>query len=206
MEKADSKTSKSRKKVLVTVLLLITSVVIGFEIYHGNRDAYFERKAYSTLVDLYGEDYVEEHIELLWIERNPSNRRYDRTVFYHYNLEIGEDYTVQKEVYLKFDIEGNISRSHGLPDQDNLMPFTIDKSQALEMAAVKMTETFEETGVNLEYMHNFNDTSKEEKYLWLVNFYHTPRSLESGVWTLVQVDPITGEILSNHTSDWATSN
>jgi len=97
-------------------------------------------KAKEYIISNVGEDYFNTYFHLKdsmfipesWRPENNPNETY--MVVFDYNISIG-DYSATIIAEMHFDSEGNITRAYGIPTEGYLMPFKIDREEAIRIAS-----------------------------------------------------------------------
>ena len=164
-----------------------------------------EVQARELLVEAVGEEYVTEFFEFDGVQFNywkPED--WLASVQYYYKIRVG-DYTVSREVYIRFSKMNEYLSSTGVPVKDNLMPFNVTKEQAVEIALSNMEREFVETDAAIYCVKKLLNGTRIGRYLWCIDFYHNKKYSSSGSATRVIIDPITGQVIEAEMYGWESS-
>ncbi len=163
-----------------------------------------EVQARELLVEAVGEEYVTEYFEFDGVQFNPWEPEDWASVSYYYKIRVG-DYTVSREVYIRFSKMNEYLSSTGVPVKDHLMPFNVTMDQAFEIALSNMEREFVETDAAIIFVKKLQNGTRIGRYLWRIDFYHNKKYSSSGSATLVIIDPITGQVIETKMYGWEFS-
>ncbi|MFH1178875.1 MAG: hypothetical protein V1710_00790 [Candidatus Bathyarchaeota archaeon] len=200
-DKVKSSQKKNRAIIFILIIIGLSAWGYGYKLDRGEKIV--ESKARSIIIDKYGEDYFYRYFELWNIQRNGDTGNWAISVTYFYNIDVA-NYSTQEEVYFKFDSMLNFVSANRLPEEDNMMPFTISREQAISVALNQVTREYVEYDAEIYFRNKIEGTSIN-KYLWTIIFYHSPKNMSSGESTVVYVDPVSGIIEVIEESGWATA-
>jgi hypothetical protein len=154
------------------------------------------------LVEAVGEEYVTEYFEFEGVQFNDwEPEDWLSSVKYYYKIRVG-DYTVSREVYIRFSKMNEYLSSTGVPVKDNLMPFNVTKEQAVEIALGNIEREFVETDAEIYYVKKLLNGTRIGRYLWCINFYHNKKYTRTGSATRVIIDPIRGQVIEAEEYGW----
>lgn len=164
-----------------------------------------ETQARELIVEAVGEEYFREYFELWIIEHNTwEPEEWLTGIVYLYHITVG-DYNATREVYFHFDKMNRLIMAEGVPRAGNLMPFSVTRERAIEVASGNVTRQYVEVDAEIFYKKKTYDGLSVDRYVWSVQFYHTVRDAWSGSATSVYVDPVSGEVLGLDDYNWAVT-
>jgi hypothetical protein len=161
-----------------------------------------EVQARELLVEAVGEEYVTEYFEFEGVQFNywePED--WLASVNYYYKIRVG-NYTVSREVYVRFSKMNEYLSSTGVPVKDNLMPFNVTKERAVDIALGNVEREFVEMEAEMYYVKRLLNGTSIGRYLWSVHFYHTKKYSMKGSATRVIINPISGQVIEAEEYGW----
>ena len=162
-----------------------------------------DAQARAYLIDLVGEDYYRKYFTQWKSEVNiwePEN--WYTSVGYFYYIEI-EDYSVRREISIYYNQEEEFIRIDGVPRYGNLMPFSLNKENAIVIASPYNSKSFVEVVAGVSFVDETPNDVFIDRYVWVVSFYHDPRRSQSGSMTAVYVDPVTRQVYDTCQIGWS---
>ncbi len=192
---------KNRAIIFLLIIIGLSAWVYGYKLDRDEKIV--ESKARSIIIDNYGEDYFNRYFELWNIQRNDDTDNWAISVNYLYNIDVA-NYSTQEEVYFMFDSKLNLVSTNRLPPEDNMMPFTVTREQAISIALDQVTREYIEYDAEI-YFRKYIEGNLINRYLWTIIFYHSPKTMSSGESTVVYVDPVSGIIEAIEETGWATA-
>lgn len=161
-----------------------------------------EVQARNILIDNVGADYFEQYFELWNLQRNTwEPEEWLTAVGYFYYIEVG-NYSARREVSLFFDKTNQLLRAEAVPEEGNLMPFTVIREEAITISKAHIEKAYIEIEAEIYYKTKTHSDIRIGKYVWAVNFYHNPKNANSGTVTTVYIDPITREVYGLEEGAW----
>lgn len=163
-----------------------------------------EEQASAMLIGAVGQDYYDACLRFRDVSVNVAYGDWLTRVDYDY-LVSGDDYNYTCEIQFYFDKFNGLLRSSGIPIAGNLMPFTVNRTEALDSAkSVSRREVIEEE-VRIFWLRELSDGEPLGKYVWIVDLYHNHRDEDNGSLTRSIIDPLNGEMLENNIINWLST-
>jgi hypothetical protein len=160
-------------------------------------------KARDILIQAVGEDYFSKYF-VQWkaeINRHEPENWYT-AVGYFYYLKV-DDYTTRREISIYFNQQDEMIRTDGVPSDGNLMPFFLSKDDAITLALPYIVKSYVEVGADIYYIDETHNDVPIDRYVWVVQFYHSPRKSNSGTLTSVYIDPNTRQVYDTLELGWS---
>ena len=166
-------------------------------------------QAKQIIIEKLGKDYYENYFS--YVGTNSNLKAYAKSndwcyqVRYNYFIQIGE-YNATREVNVYYNILNNFVSYNSMPQFDTLMPFNVTREEAIDLA--KLTDPDNNTDdfdAEIYFWKKSSDKGLINRYVWSVSFYRTPRTLSSGSFWHVLLDPHSGEILDSIMRSWASA-
>jgi hypothetical protein len=162
---------------------------------------YYIKLASDFLIGKVGEEYFQKYFKVNMIATGQPTKGYAYMVLFDYNI-ICDGINATCPVDIFFDGSNAIVRERGIPAKDNLMPFRVSMTEALNIAeAHKLSEVVYNVTVGIQYPTNWAGAAAY-RYVWSVDYYLTPRDSASGNIRNFFIDPITGELLGTEITSW----
>jgi hypothetical protein len=150
-----------------------------------------------------GEEYFKTHFQVNTIATDQPTKGCVYMVVFDYII-ICDDLNATIPVDVFFGASNTIVRERGIPAKDNLMPFRINKTEALKIAeAHKRDGMVYEVTVGIQYPADWAGAAAY-RYVWSVGCYLTPRDKPSGNIREFFIDPISGKLLATTIISWET--
>ena len=160
-----------------------------------------EEKARGIIISSVGADYFNQYFTQWKVERNTHEPDEWLTVVgYFYYIEVG-NYSARREISIYFDKMNQLIRAEKVPAEGNLMPFSVSEDEALSIAKTQISRSYVEEEAEIYYLKKTYSDHYVDRYVWIVNFYHTPKNASKGSLTSVYVDPLTREIYGVETAN-----
>ena len=156
------------------------------------------------LIEAVGQDYFDRYLRFRGVSINVVNVDWLTCVNYGYLVSVG-DYNTECEIRIYFDKVNSYVKSTGIPVAGNLMPFMVNKTEALSMAESNSDRKVYEEEAGLYWLQELSDGESLQKYVWIVDLYHNPRTEAYGSLTRSIIDPLNGEILDNYVISWLST-
>lgn len=163
-----------------------------------------EEQAGAMLVEAVGQDYFDKYFRFSGVSINVAHLDWLTCVNYDY-LVSGGDYNYTCEVRIYFDEFNGFVKSEGIPVAGNLMPFAVNRVDALDRAkSVSRSDVVEEVA-RIFWLGELSDGGSLEKYVWIVDLYHDHRDEGYGSLTRSVIDPLNGDVLENYVISWLST-
>jgi hypothetical protein len=164
-----------------------------------------DEQAKNLIISSVGADYFSQYFTQWKVERNTHEPdEWLTAVGYFYHIEVG-NYSARREISIYFDKMNNLTRAETIPSEGNLMPFSVSEDEALSIAENKIPRSYVDVEAEIYYKKKTYSDHYIGRYVWVVNFYHTPKNAPNGSLTSVYVDPLTREIYGVETASWESS-
>lgn len=153
-----------------------------------------------------GDEYFDSWFTLGNVEYNHREpEEWWTRVSYKYWIRVA-GYDVTRQICFWFDEQGYLKRSEGVPSDDNLMPFTITKEEAIDIALNEtMLFSDHEIEAEIRFIDHLFDRTPVERYLWAVHIYLNKKTAWSGSLQEIYICPNTGEIVDNQRISWSST-
>ena len=162
-------------------------------------------QACELLVEAVGEEYVTKYFEFKSVQLNdwePDD--WLTCVSYSYRIQKG-NYTATREVEFYFDKANRLLSSSGVPPADNLMPFSVSREEAINIAMGQVTQRYVEIEAEIRCVERSVNDVPVNRYVWQVVFYLTKKSAPSGSMIEVLIDLDRGEVIDVARLAWAST-
>lgn len=162
-------------------------------------------QAYELLVEAVGEEYFTKFFEFKSVQFNdwePDD--WLTRVDYSYRIQTG-NYTATREVYFYFDKVNRLLSSSGVPPAGNLMPFSVSREEAINIALGRVTQSHIEVEAEIRYVKRLVNNVPVNRYVWQVVFYLTKKSAPSGSTIEVLIDLKSGEVIDVARFSWMST-
>ncbi len=159
-------------------------------------------QARELLVEATGEEYFTKYFEFKGAQFNdwePDD--WLTRVDYGYRIQIG-NYTATREVEFYFDKVNRLLRSSGVPPAGNLMPFSVSREEAINIAKGQVTQSYVEIEAEIRYVERSVNKVPVNRYVWQVVFYLNKKSAPSGSMIEVLIDLKSGEVIDIARVSW----
>ena len=159
-------------------------------------------QAYELLVKAVDEEYVTKYFEFKGVQFNdwePDD--WLTRVDYSYRIQMG-NYTATREVEFYFDKANRLLRSEGVPPTGNLMPFSVSREEATNIATGQVTQSYVEIESEIRCVERSGNNVPVNRYVWQVVFYLTKKSAPSGSMIEVLIDLKSGEVIDVARFSW----
>lgn len=163
-----------------------------------------EEQASVMLMGAVGQDYYDRYLRFRGVSINVAHVDWLTCVNYDYLVSAG-DYNDTCEIGIYFDKVNGFVKSTGIPMAGNLMPFTVNRTEALDIAESASSREVYEEETSISWLRELSDGESLQKYVWIVDLYHNPRSEAYGSLTRSIIDPLNGEMLENHVISWLST-
>jgi len=148
-----------------------------------------------------GEEYFKTHFQVNAIATGQPTKGYVYMVVFDYMI-ICDDLNATIPIDVFFGASNTIVRERGIPAKDNLMPFRINKTEALKIAeAYERDWVVYGVNVGIQYPADWAGAAAY-RYVWSVGYYLTPRDKSSGNIREFFIDPISGRLLATTIVSW----
>lgn len=164
-----------------------------------------EVQARELLVEAVGEEYFTKYFEFEGVQFNdwePDD--WLTRVDYSYRIQMG-NYTATREVYFYFDKVNRLLSSNGVPPADNLMPFSVSREEAINIALEQITQSYIEVEAGIGYFERSGNNVPVKRYVWYVVFYLNKKSAPSGSMIEVLIDLQSGEVIDIARCSWMST-
>jgi len=158
----------------------------------------------KLILDKVGQAYFQNNFYLYsQVVLNGTDGDWFAQILYAYVLRVG-NHTNLEDSSVWFDEGGNVIRTQGIPEVDNLMPFNVTEDQAIAIArsAAEPGDYFR-LDANIRNVGTFDLSPRVDKYAWVVSFWKVTSAnnsgLSSGTVTDVVLDVCTGWVYSVRT-------
>lgn len=163
-----------------------------------------EEQATAMLIEAVGQDYYNEYFSFRGISINVAHVDWLTCVNYDY-LVSGDDYNYTCEVRIYFDKANGYVKSTGVPRVGNLMPFMVNRAEALGIAESASDREAYEEEVSIAWLGELSGGGSLQKYVWVVDLYNDPRGQAYGSFTRAIIDPLNGELLESYVISWLST-
>ena len=166
----------------------------------------------GLIVSSVGEDYFKAHFRLGNVfVYNSTDGDWFAQAQYLYEVSVG-NYTGICDASAWFNERGEVIYVEGIPRRDNLMPFSVTREQAIELAKYRgKPGQFNGVDAEIRYIGTYTILPRVDKYAWDINFWRITGGDPmlggvTGIMTDVIIDANTGYVYRVRSTNYSAMN